>query len=609
MNELLKVDEKNLDEVIKRLHANDPTLTDIEFFPYGGPQEKWKDPEHQTRVLNSLVDAICVNTSLKSFKMHAQEVPGVTTARIFCRLLTKNRGLHRLDLGCTEMGPAAAKELAKGLAATRTLREFRSCFSKFGAEGSTAIFKALETNSSIRRIDMSHEEIGEEGAKAFAAMLKKNKTLLGFSLPNNGVTSDGVEAILSALLVNKTVEKANLGKISMGLIDYQIGKSDKAFERLLEVLSKNKTIVNMDLSYTMFSSQNNSITDFGRALAKNTRLACLQIECWALFPDAMLEFGKALDGNTGLARHWGSDLQHTSFSRVEPKDALGAMGNSLRGNPNFVNFWVGGENPEFKALMERNQVNARAFITKALNPKAKFTAKEAAQFRTAMNGIHEMARKDEYERLNALSRLKPYSPHTYEFIERAAEAYAYDLLVKADAKIRALGLQGLDIPKSYRPYELEDSLSLAPVKATGRKVDFDKLDTKLGRAFSGGSKGSSLAVISHRAATAGQIDELLDHLERKGEKLGAEELLYRPDKESSSLAEIIASHGKLGRVMTAENWKDNSDGLDKVEEALGAHIIEAQMPEGLTVDSIKWEIESSIVRKGRTPIRIGIKSK
>ncbi len=89
----------------------------------------------------------------------------------------------------------------------------------------------------------------------------------------------------------------------MGTTDRTVGKSDKAFAMLLEVLRKNKTLVNLDLSYTMFSAHDNSIADFGRALARNERLANLRMEYWALFPDAMLAFGKALDGNKGLARY------------------------------------------------------------------------------------------------------------------------------------------------------------------------------------------------------------------------------------------------------------------------------------------------------------------
>ncbi len=233
-------------------------------------------------------------------------------------------------------------------------------------------------------------------------------------------------------------------------------------------------------------------------------------------------------------------------------------------------------------------------------------AKDAAQARAGMNGLYEMAHNDEFERLDESGA---YSSHKFDFIRREVDAYAYDVLAKADAKIRALGQKWLDIPKIYRPYAIDDAPPLAPVKAKGRKVDFTKLDdSKLNPAFTGVSKGS-LAVLAHRASAAGQVDELLDYLKKNGGWLGAKELLYRPDAESSSLAEIIASRGKLGRVMTAENWKDDPDGIDKLEEALGANIVAAQMPEGRSVESVKWEIESSAVRKGRKPIRIGVRAK
>jgi len=607
MTEVLKVGEMNLAEVVQRLRANDPTLRDIEFDPYQGPQVMWKDSDRQLKTLSTLVDAMAVNVALKSFKLHSREISGVAAGRVFGRLLAKNRGLHTLDIGCNDMGPEGAKEVAKGLAVNKTLLEYRTCFSKFGDEGATHIFKALETNTALRSINLSNEEIGDEGAKAFAAMLKKNKTLLAFALPDNAISSSGVEALLSALLVNKTVEDANLAKISMRINTEARGIGDKAFERLLEVLRKNKTIVKMDLSFTMFSAQRNSITAFGAALADNKRLADLRMECWAMFPKATHEFGKALNGNTQLASFWGTDLRHIP-EEVTPGVALDAMGESLKNNPNIVDFWVGKEGPAFKALIERNTERAHELIEKIKAPKGKLTVKEAQQLRAGMFGVYRVALNDEYQRQDEATR---YSLEKFQEIQRSAGAYAYDTLVKADAKIRALGLPALDIPKLYKPFESAETPPKHVFKAAGPKVDFAKLDAKkLGAAFSAGAaKASPLAPLAHQAATAGQVDDLLDYVAKKGLRLGSKELLYSPDKETPTLAEMLAAQRKLGRVMTVENWRDDAAGLDKIEAAISPAVLATQMPDGQTVDDIKWQIESSSIRKGMAPIRVGIRVK
>lgn len=601
MTELLKVGAKNLAEIVQRLRSNDPTLKAIEFDPYQGPQDQWTDSAYQVRTLSTLVDAMAVNTAVKSFKLHSREVSGVAAGRVFGRLLAKNCGLQKLEIGCNDMGPAGAAEFAKGLAVNKGLLDFRSCFSKFGDEGMAYICAALEKNTTLRSINMGNEEIGDKGAKTFADMLKKNKSLLAFALPDNGISSNGVEALLGALLVNKTVEDANLSKISMRLTGGTGAKNDKAFERLMEVLRKNKTIVKLDLSYTMFSAQSISISAFGKALAENKRIADLRLECWALYPKATLEFGLGLKGNTQLSRFWGTDFH--LFHDVEPKAALDAMAASLKNNPNFVDFWPGATSEPLKSLMERNLVNAQGLIAKIQAPKAKLTAVEAQHIRAGMNGIYQVAFNEEQKRLDEATK---YSSEKFETIRKSAEAYAYNILALADAKIRAIGLGGLDIPKLYKPFEAEDALQQS-FKAAGRKVDFSKLDAR--KAFSGSSKASSLATLAHKAATAGQVDELLDYVVGKGLRLGAKELLYRPDNESPALAEIIAAQGKLGRILTAENWREDAAGLEKFEQAMSPAIIAAQLPEGQTLDTIKWQMESSSIRKGMAPIRIGVRPK
>ena len=84
-------------------------------------------------------------------------------------------------------------------------------------------------------------------------------------------------------------------------------------------------------------------------------------------------------------------------------------------------------------------------------------------------------------------------------MDEEAKKYAYEVLEKADKKIRAIGQTGLKIPAIYRPYSAIDK---APVlnndKIAAKKVDFSKLEpSALNGSFSSAAKSKKRLSLSY----------------------------------------------------------------------------------------------------------------
>ena len=609
-----EVGGNNISEIVKRLRANDPTLTEIRYNPLNAPQDKWNDAEYQAKTLSTLIDAMCVNTRLKSFVIKSGSHCDHALGRMLGKLIAKNRGLHTLEVQCTDLGADGGQHIANGLTANKTLREFKTVFCKLGDEGAAPIFSALETNSGLRYLSLSSDEIGTAGAKVFADALRKNKTLLGFSFAKNCIGDIGVEAILSALLVNKTVENADFSHISGNTSgirkDETPETNQKAFSRLLEVVRANQAMTHLGLSYSIFTAHINPFDKLGEALSVNKGLAHLNMECCALFERQFHSFVKGLNGNTHLATIWGDDIG-SAYAGAPPDRGilLADLAKSMRGNPNFVHFWRGYDDVTFKQFMDKNETPIYSVIAKILNPADTFNAEDAKFCVKAMHGIHEIAYHDELERQRKAQQYSRSIDHGAQKV--AADVHAYNVLALADAKIKAIGLPGLKIPKSYKPYILDDVVpAAAKPAANAKKVDFSKLDdSQLGGSFRTVSKKDKFAALAHQAVAADQIEELFSYMEKAGHRLGAKELLYRPKEDTASIAEMMASKNMLGRILTAKHWHDDVDGLKELVESLGDAVVSRQMPEGTGIDDVIWEIESQKIAptQGRKPIRIGVR--
>ena len=504
-DKVLQVGADNLEETIARMRQNDPTLTEFEYYPFQGPQADWSNVDVQAKHLTAIADAFAHNYTVKKFRIPNCDVKGARAGRILQRLLSKSRGLEDLDVTCT----------------------------KLGVEGMTELCKGLSENTTLGAIGFTFAEMCDEGAKHFAEALRKNKSLKAFHLRNNSITDEGISAICDALMNNTTLETLDLSHCSMRAVGAKEGKDQAAYRKLCDLIRTNRTIVNVNLSFMPFSAQRNDISELGRAIAQNKSVANLRMECWALFPDSFKKFTAAMKGNKSLATFWGEDLNH-SYTEVTAQASVNAMAAAMNDNPNFVRFYHGvGDETDMNGLLAKNQQAAKRLIAKIEDPKAKLTAEDARQIKASIHGLYYAADQTENKRLDGQQSY--WSDNS-----KAAKVYAEGILAAADKKCVAGGFGKLSIPDLYKP-AAETTEKLKPFVPAKTKVDLTKLKPETVTAQFKKSAGAGLAGIAYRAASAGQVDELMDYLAAKGMSLGAKECLYKPGKDEPTLIDLVAA--------------------------------------------------------------------
>ena len=83
----------------------------------------------------------------------------------------------------------------------------------------------------------------------------------------------------------------------------------------------------------------------------------------------------------------------------------------------------------------------------------------------------------------------------------------------------------------------------------------------------------------YKAVAAGQIEELMEFLNKKGDHLTKADCLLMPDSNQPSLIELVMAQDKLAIVITVENWKHDPQGLQNILSNLPSDELEQQLPD------------------------------
>lgn len=85
--------------------------------------------------------------------------------------------LQTLELHCSQIQTAFARDIATFLRENKTLREFALWYSCGGDEGAAALVEALKVNDTLRKFTLAQLKLSSETLISFAKMLATNKTL------------------------------------------------------------------------------------------------------------------------------------------------------------------------------------------------------------------------------------------------------------------------------------------------------------------------------------------------------------------------------------------------------------------------------------------------
>ena len=120
----------------------------------------------------------------------------------------RNTSLTALNMSENQCGvPAAAKGLAAGLAANKTLQKLEVAWWSLGGGAFAALGRAAGAHPKLRHLDLSFNDAGDAGARVFAAALERPggcalRTLL---LNDCNVGGSGARAFAKALRANATL--------------------------------------------------------------------------------------------------------------------------------------------------------------------------------------------------------------------------------------------------------------------------------------------------------------------------------------------------------------------------------------------------------------------
>jgi Ran GTPase-activating protein (RanGAP) involved in mRNA processing and transport len=180
-------------ELLERLAANDPQLTELDDVP-------------PSVGMRELATALALNTTLTSlslwglglFDADAHELAG---------MLERNKTLKTLHLYGNNIGSNGARHLAAALERNTTLETLNLTNNNIGSDGARYLAAALERNKTLKTLNLTGNNIGSDGARYLAAALERNCTLTMLSLGGNDIGQAGAAALRTALETNCTLER------------------------------------------------------------------------------------------------------------------------------------------------------------------------------------------------------------------------------------------------------------------------------------------------------------------------------------------------------------------------------------------------------------------
>lgn len=159
-----------LDEILQRLHDNDPFLTELDLFGRCRDIVKMK----------ALGEALSKNSSLISLNLSFNQISAAGVEGLV-EILDKNGGLASLDLKNNEISNADVEILAKALVNNNTLLSLDLSYNKISDEGALALIKMLDKNCTLTSLylwNWSTYQISNDVARWVQKLTVRNKQYL-----------------------------------------------------------------------------------------------------------------------------------------------------------------------------------------------------------------------------------------------------------------------------------------------------------------------------------------------------------------------------------------------------------------------------------------------
>jgi Ran GTPase-activating protein (RanGAP) involved in mRNA processing and transport len=228
------------------------------------------------------------NKNLRRLVLHSIIITPEDLASIF-QTLEANTTLKTLEMPANNITGVAAKALGSMLGNNNSL-EILNLPSRFQTdENIEHVMNGLVKNTGLKTVDLTRVDMGEFGEKFIVRLIKDNKSIVNLYLKANGFTSQGFEAIVDALTNNTTLKAFKLG-------DEQVIQNADApvLTKLGEMIEKNNTLTELELSRLFDSKLSISLRDFLKGLRNNSTLKKLSLSWQVMTPEDVTVLAESL---------------------------------------------------------------------------------------------------------------------------------------------------------------------------------------------------------------------------------------------------------------------------------------------------------------------------
>ena len=253
------------------------------------------------KVINSLAEALRVNTSLSSLTLSSKNFISAKGVNSLVQFLGVNTSLPSLELhddsigdkGANSfhvsIGAEGANSLAQALRVNTSLSSLELHDDSIGDKGANSFAQALRVNTSLSSLILSHTSIRDQGANSFAQALEVNTSLSSLALSFNSFYNEGANSLAQALRVNTSLS-------SLSLVCCLIG--DEGANSLAQALRVNTSLLSLDLSFNSF--YNEGANSLAQALRVNTSLSSLSLVRCFIGDEGANSLAQAIRVNTSL---------------------------------------------------------------------------------------------------------------------------------------------------------------------------------------------------------------------------------------------------------------------------------------------------------------------
>ena len=183
------------------------------------------------------------NKTLRHLYVGTNGISAASAPRL-AEFLKNDCALESLFLSCNRLGDDGVVEVARGLAANRTIRRVSLASNRIGPRGAAALADALVDHPSLAYLDLGFTKatvavgelgncIGDDGAKEMARLLHGNTALRSLDLLHNYISQRGVNHLREAMKVNHSLVWLQLTQF--GKVHNEPGK-----EELRAALQRNR---------------------------------------------------------------------------------------------------------------------------------------------------------------------------------------------------------------------------------------------------------------------------------------------------------------------------------------------------------------------------------